>query len=502
PSRPSRKRSIPQTASRPAKKPKTQAHHQTQDDNTSNSYLRIYCLGNNDNGELGLGAQHGIDDVKVPTLNPYLSYPSSPPPPPSSNSRRRKKAPATIKAKVTQLAAGGMHCAVLTSANDILTWGVNDNGALGRDTSSAARLEELIQNLTLQEEDDRREREELDLNLLEACPGPEKIPKWKQIVACDSATFVLSTAGQVYGWGCTRSSQGISIWSSNPPVEIQRTPARISFGSDKITKLAARGNHVLALTGNGQVYTWGAGCEQGQLGRRLPKRGKAMLECAVTPRKIGLRGVVDVAAGPDHSFAVGGKGKEVWGWGLDNYAQTGVVRDDRGEEGGLFVEEPRRVRGLEGVLNGRRIKVLTGGNSHSLCLLEDGSLWSWGRIDNCATGVDLEEQLGDGMWEKEWIVKDERGRARIVLCPVKILPRDEGDVGIRWVEGGAEHGVAVTEEGKVITWGFNASHQTGHKGEEVKVPKMIAMKGELEGVEFSWAGAGGHFTILGEEVGL
>ncbi|KAK4179502.1 regulator of chromosome condensation 1/beta-lactamase-inhibitor protein II [Triangularia setosa] len=526
PRRSSRKRSIPQAVpantSRPAKKPKTQAHQ----DDTPTPYLRIYCLGNNDNAELGLGAQHGIDDVKVPTLNPYLSYPSSPPP--ASKSR---KAPETIiKSKVTQLAVGGMHCAALTSTNEILTWGVNDNGALGRDTSSA-RLEELIQCLTLQDDGDHHHHQaakdgNLDLNILEACPGPviffdsnntptpkNKIPKWKQISACDSATFVLSTTGQVYGWGCTRSSQGISLWSSSNPcvVEIQRTPVHIPL-DDKIIKISARGNHVLALTENGQVYTWGAGCEQGQLGRRLPKRGNKELGCAVTPRKIKLKNVIDIATGPDHSFAVGGDG-EVWGWGLDNYAQTGVIRRDRGEEGGLFVEEPTRMRSLEEILEGRRtkIKILTGGNSHSLCLLEDGSLWSWGRVDNCATGVDLEglRRRGDDdddEWEEKWVVKDGRGRARILLRPVKILPREGGedgdDVRIKWVEAGAEHGVAVDEKARVITWGFNASHQTGHKGEEVKIPKMIVMKGALEGVEFSWAGAGGHFTILGEEVGL
>ncbi|KAK4204243.1 regulator of chromosome condensation 1/beta-lactamase-inhibitor protein II [Triangularia verruculosa] len=511
PRRSGRKRSIPHTAptnaSRPPKKPKTQPSPQeTQQDDTPSSYLRIYCMGNNDNGELGLGAHHGVEDVRVPTLNPYLSYPSPP----------RPKSPATttatIKAKVIQLAVGGMHCAALTSANEILTWGVNDNGALGRDTSSA-RLEELIKNLTLQDDQDR---DDLDLNILEARPGPviffdnnsptpkDKIPRWKQIVACDSATFVLSTTGLVYGWGCTRSSQGISLWSSTPRVEIQRVPVLIPL-DDKITKLSARGNHILALTEAGQVYTWGAGSEQGQLGRRLPKRRTQHLECAVAPRKTKLKDIFDIATGPDHSFAIDSTGK-VFGWGLDNYAQTGVTNPSRSEEGsGLFIETPTRLTNLEKILEkkGKKIRYLTGGNSHSLCLLDDGSVWSWGRVDNCATGLDLEKLTKNEEWEREMIVKDGRGRARIVLCPVRILPKDgEGgdDVRIKWVEAGAEHGVAVTEEGRVVTWGFNASHQTGHKGEEIKVPRMVALKGDLEGVEFSWAGAGGHFTILGEEV--
>lgn len=38
------------------------------------------------------------------------------------------------KVGVVQLSAGGMHVAALTFDGKVLTWGVNDNYALGRDT--------------------------------------------------------------------------------------------------------------------------------------------------------------------------------------------------------------------------------------------------------------------------------------------------------------------------------------------------------------------------------
>ncbi|VBB76284.1 Putative Regulator of chromosome condensation [Podospora comata] len=507
PRRSSRKRSIiyadPANASRPSKKPKTHPHQQAaQDEEPANTpYLRIYCLGSNDNAELGLGPNHRVGDVRVPTLNPFLSCPS-----PSEKSLKKGSFP-TIKNKVVQLAVGGMHCAALTSTNEILTWGVNDNGALGRDTSSA-RLEEHLKNLTLHDDNSSTTSSEPDINPLESTPHPVPFPninppKWTQITACDSATFLLSTTGQIYGWGCTRSSQGVSLFT--PQTAIQRTPLPIPL-PEPITKISARGNHILALTKTGQVYTWGLGSEQGQLGRRLPQRGNSLLFCAVTPRKIKLKNIIDIAAGPDHSFAVGENG-EVWAWGLDNYAQTGALVSNRGEDaGGLFISTPTRVTNLEGILNGRRIKYLTGGNSHSLCLLDDGSVYSWGRLDSFATGVDIDKltaQKGQ-KWEEEFVVRDGRGRARIVTCPVRILPLREGENDkIRWVEAGAEHGVAVTVDGRVVTWGFNASCQTGHRGEaeEIKTPRVVGVrKGCLEGVRFGWTGAGGHFTVLGEEV--
>ena len=40
--------------------------------------------------------------------------------------------------QVLQIACGGMHTAVLTKDGSIWTWGVNDEGALGRETAGEA----------------------------------------------------------------------------------------------------------------------------------------------------------------------------------------------------------------------------------------------------------------------------------------------------------------------------------------------------------------------------
>jgi len=79
--------------------------------------LDIYVFGEGSSGELGLGSKK-VDnkkpiDVKRPRLNHLLS---------------------SAKVGVVQLAVGGMHNAALTKDNLIYTWGVNDQGALGRDT--------------------------------------------------------------------------------------------------------------------------------------------------------------------------------------------------------------------------------------------------------------------------------------------------------------------------------------------------------------------------------
>jgi regulator of chromosome condensation len=100
---------------------------------------------------------------------------------------------------IVDIAVGGMHCVALAHDNKIYTWGVNDLGALGRDTSRAAG--------DAGAEDSDSDDDGIDLNPKESTPTaiPEgafpKNTQFAQVVACDSASFALTVKGAVYGWG-------------------------------------------------------------------------------------------------------------------------------------------------------------------------------------------------------------------------------------------------------------------------------------------------------------
>jgi regulator of chromosome condensation len=93
-----------------------------------------------------------------------------------------------------------MHCVALSHDNKIYTWGVNDLGALGRDTSRDAS------DLAGPEDSDSDD-DDVDLNPKESTPTAmpsDSFPKdtqFAQVVACDSASFALTITGAVYGWG-------------------------------------------------------------------------------------------------------------------------------------------------------------------------------------------------------------------------------------------------------------------------------------------------------------
>lgn len=148
--------------------------------------LNVFVFGEGSSGELGLGTARRAIDVKRPRLNPFLL---------------------PDEVGVTQIAAGGMHVAALTHDNRILTWGVNDQGALGRDTKWAAPAKDANAG-----DDSEDEEDDNGLNPRESTPtavDPSYFPEgtvFTQIAAGDSCTFVVTADGSVYGWGTFRVS--------------------------------------------------------------------------------------------------------------------------------------------------------------------------------------------------------------------------------------------------------------------------------------------------------
>ncbi|KAK3997610.1 regulator of chromosome condensation 1/beta-lactamase-inhibitor protein II [Cladorrhinum sp. PSN332] len=331
------------------------------------------------------------------------------------------------------------------------------------------------------------------LNPLESKPGPvdftgtEVDPaNIRQVVAGDSGTWIVTYDGDVYGWGSMRSNEGKELFSEH--VRVQKTPALISL-PEKIIKLAAGSNHVVALTYSGGVYTWGFGYEQGQLGRKVMERNRKQFFSAFTARKLGLRKIKDVFSGADHSFALADDGT-VYGWGLNNFGQTGVIASKNAGEDSACVMVPTKIK-CAAWNQTRRVLSIAASNKHSLALTSEGDCFAWGQLDGCALGFKLDDFAED---DKN-VVTDFKGNPRILKNPVRVpgLPK------LRCVAAGGSHSVAVAQDGRVYSWGFNVSHQTGHGGyEDIETPRMIERKSVASKV-FVWADAGGHFTVLAEE---
>ncbi|PWY69812.1 Ran exchange factor Prp20/Pim1 [Aspergillus sclerotioniger CBS 115572] len=422
--------------------------------------LNVYVCGEGSSGELGLGSTTNAIDVKRPRLNANL---------PADG------------VGVVQVAAGGMHCVALTSDNKILTWGVNDQGALGRDTTWDGGYKEINEDSN---ESDSDSDYDLALNPYESIPTAipsEAFPEgtiFVEVAAGDSSSFALTDDGQVYGWGTFRSNDGILGFDANHKVQL--TPSLIS-SLKKIKHMACGDNHALALDNKGAVFSWGSG-QQNQLGRRIIERNRLN---GLQPREFGLpKDIVHIGCGAFHSFAIHQSGK-VYAWGLNSFGETGI-RAGAGDDEAAIVH-PTVVDSLSGKI----ITQICGGAHHSLAIANDGECLVWGRLDGHQTGLKI-DSLPD-----EAVIKDERGRARILIEP-KPVP----GIKVNAVAAGSDHSIAIDVDGRPWSWGFSATYQTGQGIQDDVEVATIIENTAVRGKKLNWAGAGGQFSVFTEPAAL
>ncbi|KAL9109946.1 MAG: hypothetical protein Q9227_005469 [Pyrenula ochraceoflavens] len=437
-----------------AKKPKA-AKQKTIINKAPTQVLHVYSFGTGDTaGELGLGPSVRI--VKRPRLNPFL--------------------PAD-KVGVVQVACGGMHCAALTKKNEIYTWGVNDHGALGRQTEWEGGMRDMDAQDTDSDDAEMNPHESkptaIDSNLF-----PEGTV-FTQVACSDSSTFALTDEGTVWGWGTFKSSEGVIGFSQDE--HIQTKPMPIS-NLKKVTKIVCGGNHVLALNASGAVFAWGSG-EKNQLGRRIVERTRLN---GLVPREFGLpKGITDIAAGSYHNFAVHGKSGKVYAWGLNNFGQTGIVQG-AGEDDAVILH-PKVIDSLTAKSgsssSSSTVTALDGGEHHSIAVLANGGCLTWGRVDGFQCGIPLEDLPSAST------VKDERGNIRILTVPTRVPGFDAVAAGC-----GARHSIAVATDGKAWSWGTNNTFQCGQGNDEDVEEATWIDNTALRGKKVCWAGASAQFS--------
>ncbi len=191
------------------------------------------------------------------------------------------------------------------------------------------------------------------------------------------------------------------------------------------------------------------------LARNAPFGAHAQLPQPVA----GIRTGVAIASGGLHCLALLQDGSVVaWGSNEDGAVGDGTRVDRR---------TPVKVVGLH-----RRAVGIAAGGSHSLALLDDGSVAAW--------GSNRDGRLGDGT----------SGRRR--LTPVLVGPMPERVIA---VAAGEYHSVALTQSGTVLTWGCPRSPRPSTPrvvdGIAGTVRTVVAARGSTfavtdEGAVFAW----------------
>jgi alpha-tubulin suppressor-like RCC1 family protein len=135
------------------------------------------------------------------------------------------------KDSIRQVVAGGSHTVALNTDGDVYTWGVNDEGNLGREGDGIAKVDGLRDII--------------------------------QVVAGESFTLCLDREGQVYMFGMYRDGEqtkfGEPATPGGDPTGYRTKPVRITTMPGKVLRVAASGagNFCAAVMEDHSLVTWG-----------------------------------------------------------------------------------------------------------------------------------------------------------------------------------------------------------------------------------------------------
>ncbi|PWN38141.1 RCC1/BLIP-II [Meira miltonrushii] len=483
----------------------------------------MFVFGNGDMGQHGLGTDV-LDEIKRPRRHVMLG----------DLIKEGKLGSQGLET----VAAGGMHTLAIDSTGRIFSWGINDNACLGRETSRDPNVEtEELETQPLPVEGLSPTGQGILGGEASAGGGTEGAVEHfraTRVAAGDSVSVALSDRGELRVWGSFRSNDGLlgfdgTIGSAKLQYKPVSLPALIKHS---FVQVSCGADHVLALSTEGIVFSWGNG-QQGQLGRRIIERRKIN---GLTPERLHLRDIVSIGAAAYHSFAIDKRG-EVWAWGLNTLSQLGVgTKDD-------VLTMPERVPSLSPKnLGGARVIQAHGGQHHSLFLLDDGRVFGCGRCDGLELGIpeshpamkevvearnawsaQRDEELKSEMVAYEKRMAEKRASqtgpggggisgTEMILSEEDMPPRrgpppDEyvrvpahipfpNDAKITSISCGARHNLAVDQSGTVYSWGFGVSSQLGQGDEEqIETPTPVVSK-QLKPFSTVFANAGGQHCVL------
>ncbi|GAB3637363.1 hypothetical protein GCM10027422_29530 [Hymenobacter arcticus] len=325
--------------------------------------------------------------------------------PDTTLTQRRTWAPVGHEANWVQVSAKGYHALALNANGQLFAWGANGGGELG----PGAPIDYYANRPYAQ---------------LVRVPG-----HYAQAIAGIGYSLAFNTEGHLYAWGS--NYDGVLGPAGPPPAPVSykqlahrsETRSVLVQVPGQWAHVAAGASHVLALTPDGRLFTWGAN-RRGQLGPGVPLDSLPHPQPGQVPGRYS-----QVAAGAYFSLALTPAG-QLYAWGDNTHGQLATATNSFRATGQLQpppLPTPRRIPG--------RWAQVAAGDDFVLALRADGQLWAWGSNS-----------------------KGELGRSPNEDSPVPApLPG-------RYTQcsAGSNHCIALGTNGRLYAWGQNDYGELGN----------------------------------------
>jgi alpha-tubulin suppressor-like RCC1 family protein len=252
---------------------------------------------------------------------------------------------------ITAISAGGDHSIAIKNDGTVYAWGSNSTNQLGNGAGGSG----VISETPIQ---------------VPGVGGEGNLTNIIDISGLLGSSVALKADGTVYEWGSTVSTQ-------------RTTPTQVLGvgGSGYLTNISvlapASGNHRVALKSDGTVYAWGSN-SYGQLGNNSTSSSLHPVQVLGVGGSGYLINITAISAGGEHSMALKNDGT-VYSWGRNNYNQLG-------DNTTTTRTSPVQVLGVGGSGYLTNITAVSAGSQHSMALKNDGTVYAWGRNNSGQLG--------------------------------------------------------------------------------------------------------------------
>jgi alpha-tubulin suppressor-like RCC1 family protein len=247
------------------------------------------------------------------------------------NTRTSKGSPVQTIAGGTnwrQVAAGVYHTAAIKTDGTLWSWGVNNNGQLGDNTTTDKS------------------------SPVQTIAGGTN---WRQVAACNYYTAAIKTDGTLWLWGYNNNGQ-----LGDNTTTAKSSPVQTITGGNNWRQVSGGASHTAAIKTDGTLWSWGFN-GNGRLGDNTTTDKSSPVQTIA-----GGTNWRQVAAGVSHTAAIKTDGT-LWSWG--NNLFYGNLGDN------TTASKSSPVQTIAGGTNWRQV---SGGSSYTAAIKTDGTLWAWG----------------------------------------------------------------------------------------------------------------------------
>ncbi len=245
--------------------------------------------------------------------------------------------------EIIMISASGSHAGVLTSQGRVFTWGFNSNGELGDNTTN-------------------RKLSPVDITSNFTLTAQEKITS---ISFGTNHSSAITSDGRLFMWGSNFQGQlGINSLGGNSLIPVDIT-ANFSLNvGEKILQASLGGDHTLAVTTEGRVFSWGNN-SYGQLGLGTWSIDEVLVPTEITHKYSLLDGetIVFVEAAEANSASITSLGR-LHIWGANHNGQNGS-----GDEFSIAKNAPVSISGYLNLSIGEEVTQVSFGNSNEVFTL-------------------------------------------------------------------------------------------------------------------------------------